>query len=314
MMCRRARPLLGTLVEVRGDARRAADFDRAADAAFEAIAEVHRLMSFHEAASDVRRIARARPGEHVRVHARTAAVLRHSLRWSRASRGAFEPACGRRAVASGWLPAPEDAAGARDGPTGGTPPVPAVDLAPAEAPAVDVALTCALAIDGRDVRVRTPTWLDLGGIAKGYAVDRAVNVLRRLGVASGVVNAGGDLRVFGPCEETIHVRSPFDPSRLWPVAELREAACATSASGCVLACGVGVGVDLARDRDRDLDHDPDHDEPAAPRSVTVIAPTACAADALTKIVWLRGRAAAALLRRSRAHAFVVQADGAAWRL
>jgi len=39
--------------------------------------------------------------------------------------------------------------------------------------------------------------LDLGGIAKGYAVDEAVKVLRKLGVESGVINAGGDMAVIG---------------------------------------------------------------------------------------------------------------------
>src|SRR5262249_5909158 len=126
----------------------------------------------------------------------------------------------------------------------------------------------------------------------------AVAALRRHGVAAGVVNAGGDLRVFGTREETIHVRSPFDPAHHWPVAALRDAACATSASGLVLDGDRGTRDKVA----------------TAPRSVTVIAPTACAADALTKIVWLHGRASTPLLRRARAHAFVVQADGAAWRL
>ncbi len=39
--------------------------------------------------------------------------------------------------------------------------------------------------------------LDLGGIAKGYAVDRAVEILKREGIRGGIVDAGGDLRVFG---------------------------------------------------------------------------------------------------------------------
>ncbi|HEX4509735.1 MAG TPA: FAD:protein FMN transferase, partial [Burkholderiaceae bacterium] len=206
------------------------------------------------------------------------------LRWARASRGAFDPACGRRAVARGWLPKP--ASETREANEGGSLPDPTLDVPFGEA----------LALAGLDVRVRSPAWLDLGGIAKGYAVDRAVAVLRRRGIAAGIVNAGGDLRVFGPREETIHVRSPFDPSQVVPVAALRDAACATSASGHMLSNGTAGSV------------------APAPCSVTVIAPTACAADALTKIVWLRGREAARLLRRARAHAFVVEADGTAWRL
>ncbi|MGA1790915.1 MAG: FAD:protein FMN transferase [bacterium] len=39
--------------------------------------------------------------------------------------------------------------------------------------------------------------LDLGGGAKGYAVDEAVNRLKELGIKAGIVNAGGDLKVFG---------------------------------------------------------------------------------------------------------------------
>lgn len=40
--------------------------------------------------------------------------------------------------------------------------------------------------------------LDLGGIAKGFVVDRLIAHLRRAGASWGSVNAGGDLRVFGP--------------------------------------------------------------------------------------------------------------------
>jgi len=271
MMHRRARPLLGTLVEVRAQAASATAFDGAADAAFDAVAQVHALMSFHEAASDLRRIARARAGERVGVHPHTAAVLVRAQRWARASDGAFDAGCAPRAVAQGWLPPPDDGA-----PPGALP------------------FEDALEVDGSDVIVHAPVWLDFGGIAKGYAVDLAVARLRRAGVRSGAVNAGGDLRVFGALEETVHVRSPFDASALWPVAALRDAACATSASGAVAARIPATG-----------------DAPA-PRSVTVLAPSACAADALTKIVWLRGEGSVALLRRSRARALVVRADGSVW--
>jgi len=47
------------------------------------------------------------------------------------------------------------------------------------------------------VLCRAPLALDLGGIAKGYAIDRAIEALRLAGCLSGVVNVGGDLRSFG---------------------------------------------------------------------------------------------------------------------
>jgi len=268
----RARPLLGTLVEVRAQGASATAFDVAADAAFDAVAQVHALMSFHEPGSDLRRIARARAGERLAVHPHTAAVLRSAQRWARASGGAFDAGCAPRAVEQGWLPAPAD----------GTP--------PGELPFED-----ALELAGHSVHVHAPVWLDFGGIAKGYAVDLAVAKLRRAGVRTGAVNAGGDLRVFGTLEETVHVRSPFDAATLWPVAALKDSACATSASGAVAR----RGADTAGG--------------PAPRSVTVLAPTACAADALTKIVWQQGELASQLLRRARARALVVRADGSVWQ-
>ena len=275
-MRRRARPLLGTLVEVRAQGASATAFDVAADAAFDAIAQVHALMSFHEAGSDLRRIARARAGERLAVHPHTAAVLQRAQRWARVSGGAFDAGCAPRAVAQGWLPAPDDGA-----------------------PPGDVPFEDALEVDGHEVRVHAPVWLDFGGIAKGYAVDLAVAKLRRAGVHTGAVNAGGDLRVFGTLEETVMVRSPFDAAELWPVAALRDSACATSASGEIAEREKPGGEHTADAR--------------APRSVTVLAPTACAADALTKIVWQQGERASALLRRARARALVVRADGSVWQ-
>src|SRR5258706_3688046 len=49
----------------------------------------------------------------------------------------------------------------------------------------------------RTLYVRRAAHVDLGGIAKGFAVDRAIVAMRRAGATAGLVNAGGDLRVFG---------------------------------------------------------------------------------------------------------------------
>jgi thiamine biosynthesis lipoprotein len=53
--------------------------------------------------------------------------------------------------------------------------------------------------------------VDLGGIAKGYAVDLAVRSLRRSGIENIVVNAGGDLRVAGPESHDVRLRHPSAP-------------------------------------------------------------------------------------------------------
>ena len=74
--------------------------------------------------------------------------------------------------------------------------------------------------------------IELGGIAKGYAVDRACEVLMDLGVKAGMVWAGGDLRVFGAKRDgtpwRIAVRHPRKPNEFLRVLEIREGAVATS--------------------------------------------------------------------------------------
>lgn len=51
--------------------------------------------------------------------------------------------------------------------------------------------------------------IDLGGIAKGFIVDKISKILIKDNITA-VVNAGGDLRVFGNCSEPIYIRDPFD--------------------------------------------------------------------------------------------------------
>jgi thiamine biosynthesis lipoprotein len=53
---------------------------------------------------------------------------------------------------------------------------------------------------------KRPMRLDLGGIAKGYVIDRVVHYLQSRGVTAGRVNAGGDFRIFGNTEQPISLR------------------------------------------------------------------------------------------------------------
>lgn len=118
--------------------------------------------------------------------------------------------------------------------------------------------------------------LDLGGIAKGDAVDRACAALQAEGVTAGWVNAGGDLRSFGNFDLPVHVRDPDQPGRTHPLAALRDGAIASS--------------DFSRAA-----------YPASQyRQVTVAAPDCRWADALTKIVSLAPHAAESLLPRYHA--------------
>jgi len=276
---RRAKPLLGTLVSIDVGNVDEAHFIGASDLAFARIAAIHAAMSFHEAGSDLRALARARAGDTLLLHADTCAVLRLALAFEAQSGAAFNACCAATLVTRSLLPAPDDA----PGPQAGTL-AEAIELLP----------------DDR-VRVLRPAWIDLGGIAKGYAVDAAVEELRRAGVHEGIVNAGGDLRAFGTRRTAVHLRNPRSPTVTSPVAELRDMASATSAWSLMTPDSKAAHI-----------VGPLGDN--APMSVTVFAPSCAAADALTKVVWLRGNAAADLLHAHNAHALVLHEHGGTQRL
>lgn len=272
----RAKALLGTLVDIRVQAP-AELAEAALEQAFRRVAEVQAAMSFHDAASDLRRIARAATGEVLGIAPDTHAVLALALQLEAGSGGAFNPCCAAALVERGLLPRPE---GACPG--------------PAAALAESIEL-----LAGSRLRLRRPVWIDLGGIAKGHAVDMAVEALRAAGVETGTVNAGGDLRTFGPQPLTVQVRDPRQPGLVQPLAKISDMACATSAwllaqpeRRAAHLVGPAAGVE---------------DNP--PMSVTVFAPRCAVADALTKVVWLRGTLAAPLLREHQAQAFLWRERG-----
>ncbi len=212
---RRAKPLLGTLVEITVLVDDEQHFVHATDAAFARVAQIHHAMSFHDAASDVRALARAAAGALLRPSADTLRVLRHALDIEVASSGVFNVTVAPRLVAAGLLPVPDAAA------------VPQAR-----------SLLQGLEWVGCDqLRVRAPLWVDLGGIAKGYAVDCAVEVLRGCGVPAGLVNAGGDMRAFGAHAHPVHLRFA---SGLKAVASLRNAALASSCNAHLLAGGAAA--------------------------------------------------------------------------
>ncbi|MBI3885706.1 MAG: FAD:protein FMN transferase [Opitutae bacterium] len=279
---RRARPLLGTLVELRVRAPTPALAGRAVRAAFAAVARVQALMSFHEPLSDVSRLNRTAADRPVRVDPRTHRVLRQAQALHRATGGLFDVATAPPLVRAGWLPH-------------GTAPLPAT-----AGSAADIVL-----LPGSRVRFRRPLLIDLGGIAKGFAVDQAVAALRRHGARAGLVNAGGDLRSFGAWRAPVQARRPEAPGEFVHLVRLRDSALATSAP---YYAARRVGGRLCAPV-----IDPRTGRPSAANlSVSVQARTCCLADALCKAVWLAGPAAAApMLRRHRARAWWLPAPGSA---
>jgi thiamine biosynthesis lipoprotein len=280
---RRARPLLGTFVEIAVADTASSGAQAAIGAAFGAVANVHRLMSFHDPGSDVARLNRRASTRAVRVHAWTYQVLETAVELHRRSNGVFDVAVAPILQDRGLLPRRD-----RDRPF---------------VPTDTRARTAVELLSGHGVRFRHPDdRIDLGGIAKGFAVDRAVDALRAHQVSGGLVNAGGDIASFGAEPHAIHIRDPRDPRRLMCAVEIRNEALASSGP-CFdpLRSARTFGSAVIDPRTAGMAR--------AVIGATVRAPSCQIADALTKIVMIAGEGALALLKHYRASAMLVFADG-----
>jgi FAD:protein FMN transferase len=126
--------------------------------------------------------------------------------------------------------------------------------------------------------------IDFGGIGKGYAVDRGIAVLERLGVTRAMVNAGGDSRIIGDRfgkPWIIGIRDPDDRNRTILKIPLTDTAFSTSGDYERFFDEGGVRYHHILDPRTGK-------SPHKVRSVTIIGPTATRTDALTKSVFVMG--------------------------
>src|SRR5260370_2095200 len=185
---RRARPLRGTIVEIAAEGLPDSSLDRAMDAAFGGVERGHKLMSFHNPDSDLARLNRRGAIVPVEVHPWTAGVIRRALVLFHATDGLFDCAIGAELMRWELLP-DHGLAAARSG-----------------------KLSAVRLVSKNSIVFDAPVAIHPAGIAHGFAVHRAVAVLRRHGVPTALVNAGGDLRGFGQTPHPIHIRDPPDRS------------------------------------------------------------------------------------------------------
>lgn len=280
---RRQAPVMGTLADLVVVHPRREVAEAAASDALGALRFVDRTMTRFDPASDVGRANRLATRDAVLVDPETARVLAASLRVAERTNGAFDP-CLARAMAL-W-----------DVKVRAAPPAPAASRAFAGRRlyrALDVGT-----YGGRPaVRLTSPdAEIDLGGIAKGYGVDAAVDALRRHGITDGLVNVGGDLYALGRSADGdawhVGVRSPRSGHGMATTIRVADEAVATSGD-------YEQGFSFAGRRYHHL-LDPATGEPreSETHSVTIVASTCMAADAAaTAIFGLAAPRAAALLER-----------------
>lgn len=270
------RPLLGTYVSIRVDTPFPDRGTAALAAAFAAIEQVQYLMSFFRPDSDVDRINSLRPGEQLEVHPWTREILGLAQDLHASSEGLFDCAIAPQLAAWGLLP--DDGANTGEN--------------------MCSSLSNLCVDENGQVRCSAPLRIDLGGIAKGFAVDKAAEALLANGINEAIINAGGDLRVLGKREEAIHVRDPANPEILHFVGQLSDGACATSATYFSRRNSDEGEVSA-------LVHPRSRQALRSRKSYTVIAPQCVLADALTKVLALSDNPHHPCFARYGAHPLIV---------
>lgn len=264
---RRARYLMGSLCEITAFGPDATGTAASVEAALDRIEALDRLLSDYRDDSPLSELNR--DGGGAAVPPELERFLRVALGWARETGGVFDPTVG--ALVDAW-----DLRGA------GRVPLPfELDAARAATGFASVRID-----PGGRVRFERPGLrLDPGGIGKGYALDRAAEVLRQSGVQAALLDFGGQLLALGAppgaAAWEVAVADPSDRDRPALVLRLRDASAATSgqAERGRRVGPIWVGHVL----------DPRDGRPV-PRqgSVTVVAPDATAADALSTALLVLG--------------------------
>ncbi len=281
-MRRRAQPWLGTLVDISiFDEINEAQINTAFHAAFAVLGEIHTLMSFHDPKSEVSRMNRAQVGSVLSLNKHTYTVIAAALQVSAASSGLFDIRVAGLLAQWDYLPrnAPQDDLY-----------FPAIAYEPQQ--------QAWRLLPNYQVQKLRHDWLDLGGIAKGYAVDQAILALTQAGVQAACVNAGGDLRVTGEHTLEIGIRDPSELAAIGKCLQLNNQALATS--GIYFSAKVHERRHVSA-----LVHGGTGHAINDMTSVSVRAPQCIWADALTKVVAASGDVQHPALVMFSAEAFIL---------
>jgi thiamine biosynthesis lipoprotein len=276
------RPAMGTKFTIVLYAPAAEAAERAFEAAFARIVELNAVFSDYDESSEACRLSRTSgSGQAVAVSGDMWTVLQRSQQIAEATGGAFDVTVGpltklwRRARRQHQLPDAERLQQARA----------AVGWQHVRLDAAQ--RTVALAVPGMR--------LDFGGIAKGYAVDEALQKLRALGLCRALVNASGNMAIGDPPPDKNGWKigiAPLDPQQL-PTRFLHLANCGVATSG--------DGWQFVEIAGRRYSHilDPHTGMGLTQRSsVTLLAPDGMTADGLAKVCVLGPQRGLELIERT----------------
>jgi thiamine biosynthesis lipoprotein len=270
---RQVRKIMGTFCEIQIYHTDAPAAERAVADALDEMQRVDRLLSNYDPASELSAMNRSAARAPFHASAELFAFVKRSHNFFTATHGAFDPTVGPLVRAWGFF----------------TP-------QPAKPPEAQIAAARSMSGFARvrlDEASRTVSYavpgleIDPGGIGKGYAVDMAVDVLRRAGIWSALVSAGGStLYAIGHPPDrpawTLGIGDPSDRERPVRLVHLRDNSVSTS--------GVSQKFVLVDGHRYSHIFDPRSGDPVEGMcQVSVVAGNATESDALTKAAFILSR-------------------------
>jgi len=177
------REVMGTFARVVAVAMEEEKGRECVEAGFEVIEQVDNSMSDYKSDSELSMVNREAFEKDVKISAELFDVLRKSVEYSRKTAGAFDVTVGplvdlfRLAEEEGFTPTEEQIAGAKE------------KVGYEKLKLDEQNMTVKFAVEGMRI--------DLGGIAKGYSIDKAIKIMQKCGAIGAMVDIGGDIKCFG---------------------------------------------------------------------------------------------------------------------
>jgi thiamine biosynthesis lipoprotein len=212
---------LGTFVEISvSEQKPRQEIVQAVDLAFAEILKIHHLMNRFDPQSEISKINREANKRPLRLSPEMLEIIKHSLEFSHLSEGAFDISVAPLLDTWGFyrkgkkrcLPSDQEIKAALE------------KVGYKNIVLDEKAATLYFAKAGMQI--------DLGGIAKGYAVDQARDILVKKGIKNALINAGGNIYALGKKANgqpwKVGLRHPRKPGKLWKNFVLEDKAIATS--------------------------------------------------------------------------------------